>query len=131
MAKATELSEVEAIKAVIAEGGAMDYIDVVDAVDKRFHIKTSSLKVEEVHRELVNSRTDLKESPKPKVTFAMASQLPSQRERERAVKEPGTAVGSGVASGDEVALALQFVQSVGGLSKAKQALAALEAVLRE
>ena len=124
MTKATDVTEIEAIKKVIAEGGAMDYIDVVDAVEKRFRIKTSSATVEQVHHDMMNARTDSKQSPKPRVTFEMTSKLPVEEPSGQSTSVEPSKVD------DDVALALQFVRSVGGISKAKRALEELETIMR-
>ncbi|QDV41758.1 hypothetical protein Enr13x_16010 [Stieleria neptunia] len=127
MAQSSELSEIEAIKRVIAEGGAMDYVDVVDAVEKRFRIKTSAATVEQVHHDLVNAADAVADQAagagdqfSPSLGVSMAAQLPSEREQDAAADT----------TADHMTLAMQFVKSVGGLNRAKNALAELEAMLR-
>ena len=124
-----ELSETDAIKLVIAEGTAMDYIDVVNEVEKRFRIKTSSAVVEQVHHDMVKSRTDAKEHLKPRLSLEMASQIPARTEKHAAA--PASTSTPTADDGDPMTLALHFVKSVGGMKQAKQALAELEAVLRD
>ncbi|MCA9136146.1 MAG: hypothetical protein KDB00_05290 [Planctomycetales bacterium] len=128
MSNETELSETDAIKLVIADGTAMDYIDVVDAVEKRFRIKTSSAVVEQVHHEMMKARTDAKEHLKPRMALEMASQIPVRKEQQIPTSSPKS---TETPVTDPMALALQFVKSVGGMKHAKQALADLEAMLRE
>ncbi len=127
MSNDTELSETDAIKLVIADGTAMDYIDVVNAVEKRFRIKTSSAVVEQVHHDMVKSRTDAKEHLRPRLSLEMASPIPKRAER----YVPPTSSKPSTVGVDTMTLALHFVKSVGGMKQAKQALAELEAVLRE
>ena len=129
MAKATELSETEAIKQVIADGVAMDYIDVVDAVERRFQLKTSSAKVEQVHREMANAIAEATPIPEPKMKIALASKLPSQDKQRQAPSDTPPASDVAEMTTDQMALTLQFVKSIGGLNSAKRALAELEATL--
>ena len=129
MAKATELSETEAIKQVIADGVAMDYIDVVDAVERRFQVKTSSAKVEQVHHELADAIAETNSIPEPKMKIALASKLPSEdKPRKSSSNTPPASDGTGMTT-EQMTLALQFVKSMGGLNSAKRALAELEATL--
>lgn len=137
MSEAPELTEIEAITRVIAEGRAMDYVDVVDAVEKQFRIKTSSATVEKVHRDMMKARADAKQKPKPRVNFELTSSLtddpgsqPATSTVSPAGEGPGE-LGRCEPSADALALALQFVKAVGGLKKAKRALQDLEAVLRD
>ncbi|QDV84194.1 hypothetical protein [Planctomycetes bacterium TBK1r] len=128
MTQSSEQSEIDAIKRVIAEGGAMDYVDVVDAVEKRFRIKTSAATVEQVHHDLVNAADEVADQVggaddhfSPSLGVSMTAKLPS--ESAGATSAEGT-------SNDHMTLAMQFVKSVGGLNRAKSALAELEAMLR-
>ena len=128
MTQSSEQSEIEAIKRVIADGGAMDYVDVVDAVEKRFRIKTSAATVEQVHHDLVNAAEEAREQVggaddqfSPSLGVSMTAHLPS----ESAPQTPAEAT-----TADHMTLAMQFVKSVGGLNRAKSALAELEAMLR-
>ncbi|PAY16282.1 hypothetical protein CKO51_27400 [Rhodopirellula sp. SM50] len=128
MTQSIEQSEIDAIKRVIAEGGAMDYVDVVDAVEKRFRIKTSAATVEQVHHDLVNAADEVAEQVggaddqfSPSLGVSMTAKLPS---------ESGGAMPAEDTSADHMTLAMQFVKSVGGLNRAKSALAELEAMLR-
>lgn len=128
MTQSSERSEIEAIKRVIADGGAMDYVDVVDAVKKRFHIKTSAATVEQVHHDLVNAAEEVGEQVggagdqfSPSLGVSMTAHLPS---------DSGAGASEAGTTADHMTLAMQFVKSVGGLNRAKSALAELEAMLR-
>jgi hypothetical protein len=116
MAGMTKISETDAIRQVIAEGGAMDYIDVVDAVRKKFGIKVSSALVEKVHAKL---RKEAKNEIQPRIRLELGQAEPAYAEKVEG------------AGGDDVAHALRFVRSVNGLQNAKRALAELEAMMRQ
>lgn len=129
MTKTTELSEIEAIEQVISEGVAMDYIDVVNEVEKRYRIKTSSAMVEQVHHGMAKARTDDKQRIKPNLSLQMTSKLPRMTTQPAAKAEPSSSEIGADTSSDATTLALQFVKSVGGLKKAKLALQELESIL--
>ena len=130
MTKAIDTSEIEAIKQVIAEGGAMDYVDVVDAVERRFQVKTSAAKVEQVHRDMARARMDSKPSSIPRMKIGLTAKLPSDVERDAMNSGSMRNTQASDAPIDETAIALQFVRTMGGMNKARRALDDLETVLR-
>jgi hypothetical protein len=123
MTGSNEVNKEEAIRQVIAAGGSMDYVDVVNAVEKQFGIHVSSALVEQVHHQLSEqtrhetskSRLDISFSAAP-FTSQMPSSEPSRESPTR--NQPGQAE----ASEEELAVALRFVKSVGGLSNARRLL---------
>ena len=119
MSNAAKPSETEAIRQVIAEGGMMDYIDVVAAVQKRFGMTVSSGLVERVHMQM---RQEAQENTSPRIKL----ELGVAEATEAAEKQASQATPS-----DHLAQALHFVKSVHGLQNAKRALAELEAMLRD
>jgi hypothetical protein len=118
MVDVAKISESEAIRQIIAEGGVMDYVDVVEAVRKKFGIRVSSALVEKVHSQLQQEARNQTPSVQPRIRLELG-QPP---------KEPLPAPER---SGDHLAQVLRFVKSVHGLQNAKRALAELEAVLLE
>jgi len=119
MADATKISEAEAIRQVIADGFASDFVDVVNEVQKRFRLQVTSSQVEQVYNDLVSK----KKPPRldARVEMQMTSKPPGEPQPEQL--QPSKT------STDEVSHALQFVKSVGGIARAKRALAELETIL--
>jgi hypothetical protein len=131
MTDATNLSETDAIRQVITEGGAMDYIDVVEAVRKKYGLNVSSGLVEQVHLQM---RQASKYDIQPRIKL----ELGRPRQPEDAARGQSVDVGGDVDIGggescppDHLALALRFVKSVHGLQNAHRALRELEAILHE
>ncbi len=139
MANADKPTAVEAIGQIIAEGNAMDFVDVAEAVQKRFDLDVTASQVEQVVYDLVNKQnapeaaepqTPIRSAPR--VGVEMMSTVTDDTKQEPAtdsvptepvVSQPGTE------PVDAMTQALQFVKSVNGLENAKRALAALESVL--
>ncbi len=127
MADTKQISEVDAILQIISENGSMDYIDVVNAVKKRFRLDVSSAQVEQVVHDLLNRKTRVR--PGARVSLEMTTKLPDDVERTDADKSGSTSILSAELSRDDLANALSFAKSVGGLAKAKRVLEELEAIL--
>ena len=120
MSNIKQISENEAIRKVIAEGKAMDYIDVVEAVRKEYGLSVSSALVEKVHSQL---RRQAKALTKPRISLEAGTLEHEEKYAElQKTENPET---------DHLALALRFVQSVKGLANAKKALAELESMMQE
>ena len=131
MSEATQLSANDAILQVLADGGAMDYVDVVDAVQKRYRQKVSSALVEQVHKEFLKKakkkKKNKKSLPGSRMNIVLTSNLSDELESPQPAKQ--TSIGQVDPKSDNLVHALQFVRTVGGLRNAKQALAELESVL--
>ena len=135
MANTEQVSEVEAIRQVIAEGNAMDFVDVAEAVQKRFRLDVTASKVEQVVYDMVNSQKPAgkDEQPPPvriapRVGVEMMSAVVDDASQ-KAAAEPAPEPTASTEPADEMAHALHFVKSVNGLANAKRALAELESVL--
>lgn len=126
MPKTTQISETDAIRQVIADNSAMDYVDVVDAVQKRFRLTVTSSQVEEVVHELVNEKTRMRSAPRVKVE--MGSGLHAEPVKPESSHPQSIQLTKDPPS-DDLGHALQFVKSVHGLTNAKRALADLENLL--
>lgn len=133
MSDTTQLSGAEAIRQVIEGGSAMDYIDVVNEVQKRFCLEVTSAQVEEVfHGLATKKKTEVR--PGSRVSVEMASNLQTE---DAAPTRAGqaTSTNSETPSAhlpmDELTHALHFVKSVHGLVNAKRALAELESILQQ
>ncbi len=128
MSDAAKVSEIDAIHQVIVDGGAMDYVDIVNAVKKRYQLTVSSALVEQVHHDLLTKQSEISHSektrvrPGSRVSLNMTSNLPEETGRQ--TKEP-----SKNQTADDLGHALDFVKSVGGLSNAKRLLGELESIL--
>ena len=109
-------NDVEAIRQVINEGGAMDYVDVVDRVREKFGLNVSSALVEQIHLEM---RQQHKKQTQPRIKLEVVPSEPS----EAGITEDGQS--------DHLAHALRFVQSVRGMRNAKRALSELEDIMRQ
>ena len=121
MSDTKHLSEVEAIRQVIVEGGAMDYVDVVNVVRKKFGLNVSSALVEQVHVEMCQQQP--KRDIQPRIRMEVGVSDPTL---ESAKRESVEATPKG-----HLQLAANFVKSVGGLKNAVQALAELEVIMRD
>ena len=132
MSDTKQISEVDAIRRVMAESGTMDYIDVVNAVYKRYRLNVTAADVEQVAHGLVDEESTVK--PRAQVSLDLSANIPANE------TTPATSTAStGSISAQPVAQsadqsrsdmdhALHFVKSVGGLAKAKLLLAELEAI---
>ena len=126
MSEQTGVPENEAIRQIIAEGGAMDYVDVVDAVKKRFRVDTTAAQVEQIHQEMMRAQRTSHQSPPASVKLELASKLPP----ETANAATGASLSGSGSEDAHVAEALKFVNNVGGLSHARVALKRLEQLLQ-
>lgn len=127
-----KLSEVDAIRRVISAGGAMDYIDVVEAVRQKFGMTVSMGLVEKVYRELPNeARVKVEPRLTMNLTAPKASVDSGRRTPTDADKKDAPDENSGSTSlTSHLAHALQFVKSVNGLGNAKAALKELESIMK-
>ena len=129
MSDTSQVTETDAIRQVIADTGALDYIDVVNEVRKRFRIEVTSAQVEQVYHDL---DTETKPAPKSRTTVTMTS---TTADEAAAKSEPEITLPTRDVPSepdlpkDDLTLALNFVKSVGGLAKAKRALMELESVM--
>lgn len=135
MSDTKEISAVEAIRQVIADTGALDYVDIVNAVHKRFRIGVTAAQVEQVYHDLTHETapkpqartsvtlTSMMADPAPTAP-AVAPSSPQQPHHPSSSNDstPG-------AVGNEFGRAVDFVKSVGGLANAKRLLNDLESVL--
>ena len=130
MSNTEKLSKDEAIRRVIAEGSALDYVDVVDEVRKQFGIKVSTGLVEKVYLELKRRGTQLNVEPRLQMDIPSPSEPATAVIRSPAGSEKVESEGNESTSRNSHLLhALTFVKSVNGLSNAKAALAELEAIM--
>ena len=131
MSDTTQISEIEAIRQVIEDGSAMDFVDVVSEVQKRFRLEVTSAQVEEVVHDLVTKKKP-KVRPGSRVSVNMTSNLPADDAAPTCVeqaKSTNSETPSAQLPMDELSHALHFVKSVHGLANAKRALAELESIL--
>jgi hypothetical protein len=130
MSDTKQISEVEAIRQILAEGGRLDYIDVVNAVHQRFRLNVTAADVEQVAHDLVKEKPPVK--PRAQVTLDLSANVPDEN-KPASSKEHASTVSSPVPSTDQVTSdlgqALSFVKSVGGLAKAKRLMSELETIL--
>lgn len=121
MVDSTHITDIEAIQQVIMDGGAMDYIDVVDAVKNRFQLNVSSAQVEQVHHELKKETASKQAKTRPgsRISLDLTTNLSDESGQQTA--HPPTDQPT-----DDLVCALNFVKSIGGLEKAKRALKKLE-----
>ena len=97
----------EAIQTVILGKGVTDYLEVVDEVKRRFGLAVSQRMVEETYTQMkkhAQTRQVAKASALPESTLAAAGS-------------------------EKLGLALKFVDQLGGLAQARQAIDQLEKVL--
>jgi hypothetical protein len=135
MSDTKEISAAEAIRQIIAETGSVDYIDVVNAVHKRFRLGVTAAEVEQVYHDLAN---ETKSKPQARTSVTLTSMTadpsppepgkPASRQAESNLTGPAPVPSSALPK-DELGQALQFVKSVGGLANAKRILKELEAAL--
>ena len=131
MSDTKKISEVEAIQEILSESGTMDYIDIVNAVYKRFRLNVTAADVERVVNDLVRAKSTVK--PRAQVSLDLSSNIPAN-EPATSTPTPSTGIsGQSVAQSADQSMsdldhALQFVKSVGGLAKAKLLLAELETI---
>ena len=135
MSNMQEISAAQAIAQVIAQTGAVDYIDIVHAVRDRFRLNVTTAQVEQVYHDLAN---ETKPGDKTRPSVPLTSQIPDPT-----VSEPGNPSDQPELTlpmqpvptqprdllTDDLGHALQFVKSVGGLANAKRVLGELEAIL--
>ena len=135
MSDTKKISEVDAIQEILSESGTMDYIDIVNAVYKRFRLNVTAADVERVVNDLVSTKSTVK--PRAQVSLDLSANVPAKDETTPASSTPGSPSGSistrpvsqpADQSKSELDNALHFVKSVGGLAKAKLLLAELEAI---
>ena len=123
MSDATQISGTEAIRRVIENGTAVDYIDVVHEVKKRFRLDVTSADVEQVFHDLATEKS----RPSSRVSMAMTTERPEQSLQTDAALPKSTQPSQ--TTTEDLEHALHFVQSVQGLTNAKRLLAELEAIL--
>ena len=125
----------DAIRQVIAEAGAVDYIDVVQAVRNKYRFDVTTAQVEEVYHQLDN---ETRQQPQARTSVSItampiASKPESLSTNENEAPEitlPHCADSTPMPGPqDDLSKALCFVKSVGGLAAAKRALLDLESVL--
>jgi len=126
MSETEPIPEVDAIRQVIAESGAMDYIDVVNAVFKRFRINVSATDVERVAHEMVSEKTMVK--PRAQVSLDLSANLPTRKPTPSGSNSNAPAGPDSDHPESDMDHALHFVKSVGGLARAKRLLSELEAI---
>lgn len=129
MSDTTQISEVEAIRKIVAESEVMDFVDVVTAVKRRFRLDVTSAQVEQVVRDLDNPETQIK--PRSRVSVGMTAKIPSVHDSSDSTKldsTPSRLHQPTDQSENNLAHALHFVKSVGSLANAKLALEELEAM---
>ncbi len=116
MTAETPISDSAAIRHVIAQGDAMEYVDVVNTVRKQYGLIVSPVRVEEVH---IQMQQEIEANPQPQATLDAGQTEPTATESTASTETT------------HLAHALHYVKSVGGLRNAKRVLAELEATLRE
>ena len=125
MSDTDQLSAEEAICQILSEGEALEFIDVVNEVQKRFRIDVTSTEVEQVYRNLTKKSAEV-EPPSARISMELMSKPPS--EDSAADSTTGKSEdGSGL---DDLGKALQFVRAVGGISNAKRLLDELESAMK-
>jgi len=131
MSDTKEISEAEAIRQVIAESGAVDFVDVVNAVHKRFRMSVTAAQVEEVYHELAKeTQAEPKARTSVTLTSMMSDQPPSEsQEPELTLPTQPVPTHPSELPKDDLGHALHFVKSVGGLAQAKRTLIELESIL--
>lgn len=135
MSDTTQISGTDAIRLVIEAGGALDFIDIVNKVQKRFRLDVTSAQVEQVLHDLATAEAD--EKPAARVSLAMTTIRPD--EAPATVAAQPSQIQSTQPSQcqppqsqtDNLGHALHFVKSVNGLTNAKRALAELESILHK
>jgi pyruvate dehydrogenase complex dehydrogenase (E1) component len=129
-------AEAKAIRQVIAESGAVDFVDVVNAVRDRFRINVTAAQVEEVYHELAR---ETKPEPKARTSVTLTSMV-SEGGNEDGTPEATVPTAATAPSAqaptqessqptDDLGHALNYVKSVGGLANAKRTLLELESLL--
>lgn len=126
----------QAIRQVILDGAAGDYVDIADRVKERFRIDVSVALVEQV---AIAMRNEKQQSVEPESVNLRggeigltASHVPSEQpatEQPVTEKAPSAAVSS--TPGSQREMTLQFVEAVGGFNAAHKALDELEGSLKK
>ena len=110
-------STLDAVRLAIAEGIAMDYVDLVDVVRQKYGLEVSAREVEIIHRQM-QAETQEISLPRPPPSVDVASVLATEQTRDPAGEDP-------------LSHALRFVSAVRGRENAKRALNDLETLLKE
>jgi hypothetical protein len=118
MSDATQISKVDAIRQVIAEGGPMDYADVVAAVREKHGLSVSSALVERVH---LDERQRIKIEPHIRLEVGNAGSPKPDGAEEHV---------TGKSTSSDLSHAVAFVKAMHGLQNAKKALAELESIVQ-
>ena len=126
-----EAAAAEAIRQVIAQSGAVDFVDVVNAVRDRFRLSVTAAQVEQVYHELA---AETKPTPRARTSVTLTSLAPEFERSEPDHADPVASTQSPSAKPaesleDAMVLAVQFVKSVGGIANAKLILNELESAL--
>ena len=127
-------AEAKAIRQVIAESGAVDFVDVVNAVRDRFRINVTAAQVEEVYHELAR---ETKPEPKARTSVTLTSMVSEGENEDSGTPAPTAATAPSAPAPaqqpsqptDDLGHALHYVKSVGGLANAKRKLLELESLL--
>ena len=117
MSDNSQISKNEAIRQVVAEGTAMDYVDVVDRVREKYGLTVSAVLVEKLHSQM---RKETENNMQPRINLEL------QANRDRTEKEV-----VGRPQADDLVHALHYVKSVNGLKNAKRTLAELEVLMQD
>lgn len=121
-----------AIWQVIQTTPALDYIDVVNAVRDQFRMEVTSAQVENVYHKIEEG---LLQPPTVRTSVSLTGSPRSDAQPSglnRSAPEltlPAHSVPEPVEPQDDLAIALNFVKSLGGLANAKRALEELETIL--
>ena len=141
MTDAPQVNEVDAIRQVIAAGGVLDFADVVNKVLNRFGIEVDAGRVEQVYQELATSTPPA--PPRVRTSVAMTAVVPDaddvlpQSTEVDANTRADTSASAPVQQKsipvepemDDVAHALRYVKSVGGMANARRILDELQRLL--
>ncbi|MEZ6061635.1 MAG: hypothetical protein R3C19_14910 [Planctomycetaceae bacterium] len=120
-----KISDTEAIRQVILQGGHGDYADVAVAVKKNFGITVGSGRVEEVALAMKKEAAAPRSAELKSAQTSLTGTLAKKRPAAASGKSEGGA-GGGVDSGKVLA----FVESMGGFEAARAAIDELEGTFR-
>lgn len=125
-----DVSEEDAIRLVLSEGGCADFVDVANLVKQRFGHHVGAARVEQVVHAM-NQETPEQSDRKLKQVDIGFTAGTTHAEKGEAAKKPALPDDTGAETVTTEEEVLRFVEQMGGFQAAKKAIADLESSLRK